>query len=738
MLPSDVTHKPSKMSVTDIYASFGEKRALFALKMSDNGSDISNLSLSSLDDQVVFENVRDQYLKGQNICCYFYLLKDVKTSTDDKIGLFRVGCTNVKDSLAFAKPEILAESNGSMSGQAIFLNDSLPKSDEEFYQFCYILSSTNRSIGSSIPFQLNCLDDDICAYNGEDEQSEGHHLNPAVNKRSANDLVTIDTVGGETNGGGDVDFIVIQTKHILTEEKLKNDCKQLLSINRKLEKENDQLKMQMDQIEIKSNEIVNKMNQDIIAREKQHASLASELDGYNQREMSLKADYLQCRELYQTQSETVQLYLSKLAELEVDKQELETKIKKVRLLYDDAIEKLQMQTQTCKHQQIQIGKLRVMNVDNLKEQRCDLKMSHEKHLMSVQKQLDIERNKFLQLSSSHQDLTSRYELVDDQMKALASTNAILKDELKQKAHDNEQLHCVCFEKSEMLALLEERYNLKQCETETFQQQMGQAKSELELIRTELEDLKANQQSHNALKLSYSVVEKRCLKHQKQEKDYKKQVDVLQDHIRDQQNEINELRDRLHEAGSEYKTIYRKYLQMQRHNSGNDKDLSSSASISSLQSKTKMTDRSQIPLKQVPVLSTSCNMKDLVWDAEKKPFEQGNEHQEQQSFVSSLPQTTTMSNETGINEEMLVNLLRQRYIRNPNSDEDQASSFAYDSDQDLDVGSPLLPESGIQLINTDETAVTDPPGEIKQCPLCFMEFPSFTLDAKREHIETHFS
>ncbi|CAF1250107.1 unnamed protein product, partial [Didymodactylos carnosus] len=224
-------------------------------------------------------------------------------------------------------------------GQAIFPNDPLPKLDEEFYEFCYILSSTKRSTGSSIPFQLNCLDDDICVYNRDNEHNQGHQSTLAVNKRSGNDLVTIDLINGETNGD-DSDFIVIQTKHTHTEKKLKNDYKHVLLINRKLEKENDQLKMKMDHTELQSNEIIKKMNQDIIAREKQYASLTGELKSYSQDEISLKSTYLKCRELCSTQTETNQIYALKLAELETNAQ-------KAQLIYDDTSEKLQQQTQTC-------------------------------------------------------------------------------------------------------------------------------------------------------------------------------------------------------------------------------------------------------------------------------------------------------------------------------------------------------------------------------------------------------
>lgn len=42
-------------------------------------------------DRVVFENVADQYAKGQDVTAFFTILQDIKTNPDtDQIGLLRV------------------------------------------------------------------------------------------------------------------------------------------------------------------------------------------------------------------------------------------------------------------------------------------------------------------------------------------------------------------------------------------------------------------------------------------------------------------------------------------------------------------------------------------------------------------------------------------------------------------------------------------------------------------------
>jgi len=42
-------------------------------------------------DQVVFENVADQYVKGENVIAHFTILHDIQVNPDeDQIGLLRV------------------------------------------------------------------------------------------------------------------------------------------------------------------------------------------------------------------------------------------------------------------------------------------------------------------------------------------------------------------------------------------------------------------------------------------------------------------------------------------------------------------------------------------------------------------------------------------------------------------------------------------------------------------------
>ena len=127
--------------------------------------------------QVVFENTADQYVKGENVTAFFYHFKWYRRhfqwrsnwSTTNrnypfKFLFFRflfsqVGCTNIKQCVAYAPVKFYTY--GSMRrGTAIFSPSSFSVTDDEVYQFCYI-NKTTKSLGTSVPFQLNCSLDDI-------------------------------------------------------------------------------------------------------------------------------------------------------------------------------------------------------------------------------------------------------------------------------------------------------------------------------------------------------------------------------------------------------------------------------------------------------------------------------------------------------------------------------------------------------------------------------------------------
>lgn len=212
-------------------------------------------SLSNLDachDQVVFENVPDQYVKGENVIANFTILHDDKVNpNEDQIGLLRVGSTNIQECLAYAPIQFDASTR---HGTATFLSTTLPTTDDEFYQFCYIIKK-RKCLGSSIPFQLNCSIDDI------DLLSQST-LEKIHSSKSINDgLIALADHDND-------DLVVIHTKRMLVEEKLRQENRQLLEINRRLEQQKDECKARFESLETKSHEYINKVKNDMLVRRK--------------------------------------------------------------------------------------------------------------------------------------------------------------------------------------------------------------------------------------------------------------------------------------------------------------------------------------------------------------------------------------------------------------------------------------------------------------------------------------
>ena len=93
-------------------------------------------------------------------------------------------------------------------------------------------------------------------------------------------------------------------------------------------------------------------------------------------------------------------------------------------------------------------------------------------------------------------------------------------------------------------------------------------------------------------------------------------------------------------------------------------------------------------------------------------------------------TTTLSNETGLNEEALVTLLRNSYeLQQQKDDENDDDNENEDEDEET--------KKDEKDNETKQTPIVTE--EIRECPMCYWEFPKhFTLEGKKEHIENHFA
>lgn len=157
-----------------------------------------------------------------------------------------MGSTNTKECLAFAPVQFnpSATAGATRHGTATFPASSLPVTDDEFYQFCYVINKA-KNLGSSIPFQLNCAPDDIDLLS-----------NAPVGKSKTDGLIALADQDND-------DVVVIHTKRMLTEEKLRHENRHLLDLNRRLESQRDECQAKLDAMEEKGKEHMSKIAHDM-------------------------------------------------------------------------------------------------------------------------------------------------------------------------------------------------------------------------------------------------------------------------------------------------------------------------------------------------------------------------------------------------------------------------------------------------------------------------------------------
>lgn len=102
-------------------------------------------------DSVSFFNVQKSYPPGEKLNIGYTLSAELKRSTRDWVGLFRVGWSSSRDYYTFEWAPSRPDDN--LKGEVTFAGRRLPPEDNHFYQFCYV-TSDGRVRGASPPFQF--------------------------------------------------------------------------------------------------------------------------------------------------------------------------------------------------------------------------------------------------------------------------------------------------------------------------------------------------------------------------------------------------------------------------------------------------------------------------------------------------------------------------------------------------------------------------------------------------------
>ncbi|CAF4973984.1 unnamed protein product, partial [Rotaria sp. Silwood1] len=455
------------------------------------------------DDRVVFENVADQYVKGADVTAFFTILHDIKVNPDeDQIGLLRVGCTNIKECVAYASVQFNPSSTSSSThhGTATFSSSSLPVTDDEFYQFCYIISKT-KNLGSSIPFQLNCAPDDIDLLS-----------NVPIRKTKRDGLIAL-----ADNDNDDV--LVIHTKQMLTEEKLRQENRQLLDMNRRLELQKDEYKAKLDVVEVKTKEHNHKIYNEMQTLIASHKTAIDELSSRQQAESKLRTEYDACRALcnqYQTESlqqaERCRAFEDSQAKVLSETNQIRSQFSITsQLTKEQATQIIDLERRLM--QSNELTKTSNQRQTLLEQQIRDLRLTSEKSQASIQTQIDTYS---IQIAQKEEEINE-----------LKTTNNLLNEEINSLKVNNESLLLVSKQDKELAQTLQNQLDQL---SEQYCLENELAQNEIKSLQNQLNEMNLSQQAYMALKTSFIEIEKRCVKHQKSEIEVKKQLSAYKDFV----------------------------------------------------------------------------------------------------------------------------------------------------------------------------------------------------------------
>ena len=184
-------------------------------------------------DAVTFVNVQNSYPPGEQLKIGYTLSQELKRSTRDWVGLFKVGWTSSRDYYTFEWAPALTDLN--LDGEVTFAGRRLPPEDNHFYQFCYV-TSDGRVRGASPPFQFL-----------------------AVSLARLDDLELVEI--------GEESLIILQPK----KNEKDNDIVKLSTVNESLKCEKDKLVKQLEEVELNREETLKEKDEQITDLERQVA-----------------------------------------------------------------------------------------------------------------------------------------------------------------------------------------------------------------------------------------------------------------------------------------------------------------------------------------------------------------------------------------------------------------------------------------------------------------------------------
>ncbi|XP_077599121.1 tax1-binding protein 1 homolog A [Stigmatopora nigra] len=148
----------------------------FQVVDSSPGSSVMSIMETSNFAHVIFQNVGKSFLPQAPLECRYTLTPYITPHFKDWVGIFKVGWSTARDYYTFMwspMPEKY-EPGSTVNRSVVFQGYYVPKSDGEFYQFCYVTHGGDIR-GASTPFQFRSAtptEEELLTVSEEDSNSD--------------------------------------------------------------------------------------------------------------------------------------------------------------------------------------------------------------------------------------------------------------------------------------------------------------------------------------------------------------------------------------------------------------------------------------------------------------------------------------------------------------------------------------------------------------------------------------
>ncbi|XP_062867876.1 tax1-binding protein 1 homolog A isoform X1 [Trichomycterus rosablanca] len=435
---------------------------------------------------VIFQNVGKSFLPQAALECHYTLTPFITPHPKDWVGIFKVGWSSARDYYTFLwspMPENYTEGS-TVHRTLVFQGYYVPRSDGEFYQFCYV-THTGEIRGASTPFQFR----------------------PAT--PTGEELLTVEEEGNS-------DILVVTTKTGLLEqrmEEVQQECRELQKAVRLLTQERDQLREEQ-----------RRHNQELQQR------LQQEQDKAQAGVIQLEQDLLEVTQRAVLKETELDCLKDRLQKVTLERESLETQLKNER--DERELYKSHMRSAELENTKLS-AELQMLKAVELNREVTISQYQEEIH------RLRTERN----MQHGDSNVLGKLHEVKEQLKTARQQAAILDSDLRAESGGHEltkaEFQGVREEVETLRASLADAQ--KQCSDTQSQLQVLQSQKSLEMDRTgALSELEAELQKEvDELKLRLQMAAEHYKEKYRECQRLRRQVTKLKQQQETQQGESSQ-------------------------------------------------------------------------------------------------------------------------------------------------------------------------------------------------------